>query len=137
MVLAQLMKAANGEYKWNILEDDNTLDVIEIQTWKGTYTIPRPGNYTDTYSFNYGCPYWFVLNFGGDVHLMYLPSLKQWLITLEWSIVCEELVQADTLKWVLAQPPQLDQMKAAYEEDREGVEKEFTEIETQCVQNEK
>lgn len=41
-------------------------------------------------------------------------------------------VQADTLKWVLAQPPQLDQMKAAYEEDREGVEKEFTEIE-KCV----
>lgn len=129
MVLAQLIQGKDGKYTWNMITDDDA-DIIEIQTWKGMYTIPKPEllpTIMDAYAYCEDVPFWSGLDWPSTCYA-YSPHKQQWL---QYNGTREDAlskIQADTLAWVLAQPPQLDQMKAAYEIDRESVEKEFTEI---------
>ena len=141
MVLVQLIKRKLGLCKWNVL-NTNDQDVIEIQTWKGNYSISNPNPHSGHTPFLCEVfPLWVMERCErqdmetcamcrgiGQKFYLFHPFKQEWVMDYHVGNI-----ENDIREYILAQPPQLDQMQAAYEEDRETVEKEFVEIDVLSV----
>lgn len=137
MVLLQLIKRPPDQYTWKTLNLNNS-EVLEIQTWKGTYSIPNPNPHPSHTPYLCGMfPIWAMAKCNlqdiescamcrglGEMFLLHHPLKQAWVMDYHTANI-----QHDLLAWILSQPPKFDQLRAAYEQDRESVEKEFTEIE--------
>lgn len=145
----RLSRSVDGkQYTWVWLDEPTATDLstlagmhdyrfgIHITTWKGEFHLlckptcgheillitrgERPCLWSiDTCDKPSECP----TCHGTTNQIVLHPITQQW-------VECPniEIIYADIVQWILAQPPQIEQMRKVHKEDRNSVEATFTNI---------